>query len=242
MADSLFIQAQCSPAYATLRSDLIIVPADDLADRAMDASLPLVERAMSLWFLAGTKKYPSDNLPVRLGDPDYASAVLSRLNVPYDLTHACIGVMNRTSWPLAIMAPLIWQYVEDQRTHAITRKEEIAAAKQVDGIPLYAMDMFTRSGQASFRQWQKEVSDLKYFSVRQIGMVMFYEESHLTDRTLTTPTMDDFMEAGKWVDTESTGLCLPEYFALRDLVREHKPALQDIRARLLRKSLNGVDE
>lgn len=242
MADSLFIQAQCSPAYATLRSDLINAPADHLADRAMDEDVPLVERALAVWFLAGTKKYPSDHLPVRVGDPDYASAVLSLLNVPHDLTHACIGVMSRTSWPLAIMAPLIWQYVEDQRTQAIIRNEEIAPVQQVDGIPLYAMDMFTRSGQASFRHWQKEVSDLKYFSVRQIGMVMFYEESHLTDRTLTTPTMDDFMEAGKWVDTESTGLCLPEYFALRDLLREHKPTLQDIRARLLRRSLSGVDE
>lgn len=241
MADSLFVQAERSPAYATLRQELINAPADDLADRVMDEAAPLVERAIAVWFLAGTKKYPSDHLSVRVGDPDYASAVLSRLNVPHDLTHACIGVMSRTSWPLPIMAPLIWQYVDAQRTKATIRKATIAPAQEVEGIPLYAMDMFTRSGQASFRQWQKEVPALKFFSVRQIGIAMFYEESHLTDKTLTTPDIDDFMDAGQWVDAESTGLCLPEYFALRDLVREHKLVLQDIRAKLLRRSLEGAD-
>lgn len=241
MADSLFVQAERSPAYAALRQELINASADDLADRVMNESAPLVERAIAIWFLAGTKKYPSDHLPVRVGDPDYAVAVLSRLNVPYDLTHACTGVMSRTSWPLSIMAPLIWQYVESQRAQTTIRKATIAPVQEVEGIPLYAMDMFTRSGQASFRQWQKEVPALKYFSVRQIGMAMFYEESHLTDKTLTTPAMDDFMDAGQWVDAESTGLCLPEYFALRDLVREHKPVLQDIRARLLRRTLDGAD-
>jgi hypothetical protein len=241
MADSLFIQAERSLAYVALRQELINAAGDDLADRAMDEAVPLVERAIALWFLAGTKKYPSDHLPVRAGDPDYASAALSRLTLPPDLIHACIGVMSRTSWPLAIMAPLIWQYVEGQRTEAIIREIEIAPAHEVEGIPLYAMDMFTRSGQASFRQWQKEIPAMKYFSIRQIGIAIFYEESHLTDKTLTTPSMDDFMEAGQWVDAESTGLCLPEYFALRDLVREHQPALQDIRARLLRRTLEGAD-
>lgn len=241
LADSLFIQAERSPAYAALRGELISASVDDLADRAMDEDAALVERAIALWFLAGTKKYPSDHLPVRAGDPDYASAVLSRLTVPPDLPHACIGVMGRTSWPLAIMAPLIWQYVESQRPQATVRKAGIAPAQEVEGIPLYAMDMFTRSGQASFRQWQKEVPALKYFSARQIGIAMFYEESHLTDRILTTSAIDDFMDAGQWVDAESTGLCLPEYFALRDLVREHKSALQDIRARLLRRTLEGTN-
>jgi hypothetical protein len=241
MADSLFVQAERSPAYAALRGELINAPADDLADRVMDEAAPLVERAIAMWFLAGTKKYPSDHLPVRVGDPDYASSVLSRLTVPADMTHACIGVMSRTSWPLSLMAPLIWQYVEGQRTQATIRKTEIVPVPEVEGIPLYAMDIFTRSGQASFRHWQKEVPALKYFSVRQIGIAMFYEESHLTDKTLTTPAMDDFMDAGQWVDAESTGLCLPEYFALRDLVREHKPPLQDIRARLLRRTLEGAD-
>ncbi len=240
-ADSLFVQAERAPAYADLRQELINAPVDDLADRVMDENTPLMERAIAVWFLAGTKKYSSDHLPVRVGDPDYASAVLSRLTVPADLTHACIGVMSRTSWPLPIMAPLIWQYVDAQRTKATIRNAEIVPAQEVEGIPLYAMDMFTRSGQASFRHWQKEVPALKYFNVRQIGMAIFYEESHLTDKTLTTPAIDNFMDAGQWVDAEGTGLCLPEYFALRDLVSEHKPILQDIRARLLKRSLEGAD-
>lgn len=240
MADSLFIQAERSPAHAALRQKLINAPADVLAEKVMDETLSLVERSIALWFLAGTKKYPSDHLPVRVGDPDYAVDVLSSLNAPHDLTRACIGVMNRTPWPLSIMAPLIWQYVEVQRPQAKIHKIQITPAREVEGIPLYALDMFTRSGQASFRQWQKEVPALKRASIRQIGIAMFYEEGHLIDQGLTTPAMDEFMEAGQWADAESTGLCLPEYLALRDLVREHSDILQVIRAKQLRRVLEGV--
>ena len=156
----------------------------------------------------------------------------------YVIIEACIGVMSRTPWPLAVMTPLIWQYVESQSERAVIRKDMIATIPSVGGIPLYALDMFTRTGQASFRQWQKAVPDLGYFSIRQIGHAVFYEESHLIDQRLSTPAIDEFMEAGQWVDAESTGLCLPEYFALRDLVREHMPALQEIRILQLRKAVD----
>ena len=58
---------------------------------------------------------------------------------------------------------------------------------------------------------------------------------------MTTPSIDDFMNAGQWVDAESTGLCLPEYFALRDLVREHFSVLQEMRVKQLRRVLDGAD-
>ncbi len=233
MADALFIQAERSPAYAALRLELVKASDDDLMGMIADEAAPLIERALALWFLGGTQKYSSDPLPLRVGYPDRVIEVLSGLNVPPDLTHACIGVMNRTPWPLSIMAPLIWQYVESQRAQTIIRKDKIVAASQVEGIPLYAMDMFTRSGQASYRQWQKAVSCLKRFSIRQIGLGLFYTEGHRLDRTLISPALDAFMRAGEWADVEAHGLCLPEYLGLRDCIAEYAPLLEEIRRETL---------
>lgn len=241
MADSLYIQAEKSPVYAALRQELAAAHHDDLAERVVDENAPLVERALALWFLAGTKRYRSDHLPIRHGDMDAAIGSLSALNISGDLVPACLSVVGRTPYPLAIMTPLIWQYVEGQRGKFEIRKEKIVPVAEAEGVPLYALDVFTRSGQTAFRQWQKEVPALKYFSVRQIGIAVFYIEGQRLDKCLTSPDMDDFMEAGQWVDAESTGLCLAEYFALRDLVQEHFPVLQEIRTKQLRRVLDGAD-
>lgn len=238
MADALFIQAERSPAHAALRLELVKASDDELMGMIANEAASLTERALALWFLGGTKKYPSDHLPLRVGDPDRVVEVLSDLNVPPDLTHACSGVMSRTPWPLSIMAPLIWQFVGGQRDQVIIRKDKIVRAPQVEGIPLYAMDMFTRSGQASYRQWQKAVPCLKRFSIRQIGLGLFYTEGHRLDRTLTSPALDAFMQAGEWADVEAHGLCLPEYLGLRDCIAEHAPLLEEIRRDTLRRYLN----
>lgn len=240
MADALFIQAERSPAYAILRQELAKASDDDLMDMIEDEAAPLTEQALALWFLGGTKKYPSDHLPLRVGDPDRVIEVLSSMKVPPDLTHACIGVITRTPWPLSIMAPLIWQYLKSQRTQAIIREEKIAPARQIEGIPLYAMDMFTRSGQASYRQWQKAVPSLKRFSIRQIGLGLFYTEGHRLNRTMTSTAIDAFMQAGEWADVEAHGLCLPEYLGLRDCIAEHAPLLEEIRHNILRRHLDEV--
>lgn len=238
MTDALFIQAERSPTYAALRLELVKASDDDLMGMIANEAASLTERALALWFLGGTKKYPSDHLPLRVGDPDRVVEVLSGLNVPQNLIHACIGVMNRTPWPLSIMAPLIWQFVDSERAQAIIRKDKIAPAPQIEGIPLYAMDMFTRSGQASYRQWQKAVPCLKRFSIRQIGLGLFYTEGHRLDRTLSSPALDAFMQAGEWADVEAHGLCLPEYLGLRDCIAEHAPLLEVIRHDMLRRYLD----
>ncbi len=238
IADSLFIQAERSSVYATLRQELASCSSDKCINIITDTSAPLVKRSLALWFLAGTKKYPSDHLPIKVGDTDEIIATLSSLDVPSDLTQACIGVMSRTTWPLAIMTPLIWQSVEKEKQNITVKHETMPPPEQIEGIPLYAMDMFTRSGQTSFRQWQKAVPDLRYFSIKQIGMTLFYTESHLVDRRLTSPALEKFMDAGQQIDTESVGLHLADYLTLRDLMEEHKAVLQEIRTEQLQKVLS----
>ncbi|GJL85429.1 MAG: hypothetical protein DHS20C02_12040 [Micavibrio sp.] len=242
LADELFIQAEQSPGYNDLREKLSKADDDLLADYAAHENNPLIERAISLWCLAGTKKFPSDVMPGRVGSPDKVVKVLRGLDVPVDLIESCISVIGKTSWPLSIFTPLIWQEIRKQPKPLYTFYDPIPVAPEVEGIPLYAADMFTRTGQASFRQLQKAVSQLKQFTVRQIGLGLFYLEGRRIDKALTSEVLNDFRQQGEITDVESAGLCLPEYLGLRELLTENMEVLDDIRCKQLQRSLNEEEQ
>jgi len=238
-ADELFLCVERAKEHADMRQRFS--KADDalLTAYAADPEECLVTRSLSLWFLAGTAKYTSDYLPLRKGSPEEAIKVLRSLAVPTDLVESCIGVMNRTQWPLAIFTPLIWQEVQKQQV--TIRQHDISPCPDVDGIPLYAADMFTRTGQSCFRQFQKVVPELQWFNPKQIGLGVFYSEGGRLNKSLTSPFLEELRQAGEAADMESVGLDVPEYLGLKDCVIRHAPILESIRKEQLQRYLNGVE-
>jgi len=114
LADQLYTLCDRAPELHRLRQELAQADDDRLAGYVLDDCLSLQQRLLSLWLVAGTKRLPSDNLPQRQGSPAEAADVLRDLHTPADLTEACIGVMSRTQWPLALFVPLLWQEVQKQ--------------------------------------------------------------------------------------------------------------------------------
>lgn len=241
MADELFIHAEKSPALKQQRLVLSAPNDDDLRDMVLRDENDLVSRALAVWYLAGTHKYPSDFLPPRMGKPDQAHKVLRGTNLPYHLIEACLAVMGRTSWPLCLFLPLMWQEtMKDDDLKVIT--ENLPTMRHVQGIPLSAADLFTRIGQGCYRKFQKSVPALKGFGPKQIGHAVFYEEGAKLDRYVTSPKWDQFRQDAEIYDMEATGLCAPECLALRSLVAEHFEVLQDIRIQELTSYLSkGIE-
>ena len=241
MADELFIQAERDRTYDEFRIHLARQSDDLLAEYVADTTCPIIERAQALWLLAGTKKYPSEVMPERKGRPEAAVTALRALDIPTPLTEACISVMNRTPWPLAIFTPLIYQYVQQLGKAGTTVKSEsIPPAPDVEGIPHYAADMFTRTGGACYRKLQRAVPELKRYSTKQIGLAMFYLEGGKVDRLLTSPDLEAFRDQGELTDVFTTGLCLPEYLGLRDCLTANMDVLADIRQYRLQRYLEGA--
>lgn len=237
MSDELYIQAERAPEYHALRQFLAKADNAHLISCSSDQSKPLIERALALWLLAGTKKYPSEAIPLRVGDPGKAIEVISGLDAPADLVASCIGVMNRTSWPLALLMPLIWQEVEKHKPSLSLQAERAASVPDVHGLRVYAADMFTRIGQSSIRQFQRAAPKMKGFSIRQIGLALFYAEGCKVDRLLTSALLEEFRKAGEVADIEGAGLFLPEYLGMKDTLIENIQTLHDIRYQQLKDHL-----
>jgi len=238
VADELLIQVERAGCHTALREQFSKADDTTLTACAVDERRALVERALALWFLFGMKRFPSDLMPGRNGSPEVAVKVLRSLNAPAELTEACIGVMKKSPWPLSVFTPLVWQTLQKQKTSI--RHNAIPAVPDVDGIPVYAADLYTRTGQACFRQLRHAVLEFKRFSVRQIGVGVFHECGGRLDREITSPLPDALRQHGEAAEAESVGLIPAEHQRLRESIVQHMELLNSIRQDELRRYVNAI--
>jgi hypothetical protein len=200
-----------------------------LSDCILNINAALPERALSLWLLAGTKRFPSDVLPKHTGSMEAVADVILALNAPDDLTNACLGALTKTQWPLVLFTPLLWTEVHKQQKILTFRSDPYPASSLAKGIPLVALDMFTRLGKASYSQLRGNVPELHPFTIQQIGMSVFYSEGYCIDRRISSDAFDDYRQMGELADAEGSGLDLPEYFGLKDLIIQNTDLLNTLR-------------
>ena len=239
LADAVFILAERAPCYAGLRE--LFASADDtsLAEYARDETMPLAVRSLAIWNMAGTNKFRSDILPKRMGSVASTVSVLRATTTPSALVEACMGVIHRIPWPLMLFTPLIWQEI-DQQSQTYVYREYIPLAPDVEGLPHYSADMFTRTGKASYRQLQQAVSELKPYTTQQIGLGIFYIEGHRVNNLLTSPGLAVIQTAGELADLESAGLDPLHYTELRTQLMANMGVLAEIRQKQLQQHLNEV--
>jgi hypothetical protein len=240
IADELLLQAERSGTYSKLRQHFANASDNLLADYLADETCPLIERALAAWYLAGTKKFPSELMPQRKGSLDKAIEVLRSLPVPVDLVESCIAVIGRIQYPLSIFTPLVWQEVQKQENLLETSKNIIPASPDIEGLPFYSADVYTRTGQSCYRELQKEVAGLQGYSVRQIGVAVFYLEGGLLDKVITSPFLESFSKDGEIADAEGAGLSLPDYLILRGCLEQNMQLLENIRKAQLQRYFNGA--
>jgi hypothetical protein len=238
LADSVFILAERSKAYNDIRLKLAAATDKTLINHVTDIDKPLVERCIALWLLAGTRKFPSDYMPPRLGSVDNAVKALRLLDTPKELTEACIRAIPLSPWPLSVMTPLLWQEVQKHKTRI--RYCKIPAADDVKGLPHYSADMFTRTGKSCIRELKATTPELKNYSTLQLGLGVFYTEGGLIDKTITAPELDEIINAGELTDIESSGLNLTQYKKLRQCLINNKQELATIRNDQLTQHLNWL--
>lgn len=239
IAEQQFTICSLAPEYQNLRQELSSFNDDSLADNALDNAMPLQRRVLSLWLLAGTRRFPSENLPERRGSPGMAAEVLRGLNAPAALTESCLVVSYKTRWPLILFTPLLWTELQKQPHLLSVCSDPLPELPHVEGIPIYGADQFTRIGKACLLQFKKAVPALKPFSSRQLGICLFYMEGEKTDKTLTSPALEEYRHAGELADAKATGLGVPQYLDLRECMADNLHILHDIRQQQLQRYLDG---
>lgn len=196
-------------------------------------------RCLALWYLAGMKRYPSDHMPARSGSVEVAESILMSIHGESPLTQNCCGVLRRSPWPIALFMPIFAQWAERSGREFTIVEQPLHFARNVEGIPLYAADMFTRVGQAAYRVFRSNVRELKWFSVKQIGIALFYLEGGCVNLLRTNQELDLFRTTAELTDAYGVGLEAADYMTLKAICREHMPMLQQIRAEHLERYFFG---
>lgn len=229
LGDEAYIIAHHAPELQSFRTEISGWNNQQLSDYVLNKKRDLLNRALCLWRLAGTKRFPSEHMDKNNGSLEAAYDVLIALGAPPALTSGCIGALTKTQWPLVLFTPLLWDGVK-QNSHQ-TQIIENAFNKDAahKNIPLCALDMFTRLGRSSFGEFKKEIKALKPFKINQIGLAVFYYEGGLVNQRLTSEYLDHFKQEGELVDAQSAGLDIPQYLGLKEIVSENLDLLNVIR-------------
>lgn len=218
------------------REQFFFAENDVLVDIVLNPNELLPERALALWLLAGTDCFPHDNMPTRKGNPKLAGELLTDICDHKPLAKASITIMRKTQWPLGLFTPLIWESIvgasKGEQTTIIHSPE--LDDTDIKGIPLTALDQYTRVGKAVIRDLQSKLPDLRQFTTRQIGTVIFYTEGDRLDKRLSSPKLDSIHQHAGFADFEGAHSDAPSYMALREILAEHGDMLQSLRKRHLK--------
>lgn len=207
-----------------------------LADVVVNDNELLPDRALSLWLLAGTDIFPHDNMPTRRGNPKLAAELAIAMCQNITLALASVSVMRKTQWPLALFTPLIYQAVtassKGEQTSMVIN--DTLDSLDVKGVPLTALDQYTRVGKAVIREMQSKLPELRPFTTRQIGTGIFYTEGDMLDKRLSSPVLDSIHQHAGFADFEGAYGDAPSFMALQEILSENNALLQSLRKRHLK--------
>jgi hypothetical protein len=242
LADELYSIATRDSDYQYARNCFANPDHRYLPDCVLDQSRPLPERIIALWYLVGTRRYPSDYLPMRTGTTEAAADVMRSLGAPVDLTENCIVALKKSPYPLALFTPLLWTELKKHPRSLVTWSDRYKPSVVYKGIPLVALDMFTRLGKTSYRKLQAAVPELKRFTTEQIGLCIFYIEGYCVDKRLTGIELNEYRKAGELADIQAAGLNIARYNQLIELLVVHADTLEAIRLQELKIYLHNQRE
>jgi hypothetical protein len=148
-SDEILAIAQLEPALGPARAELALASTEQLVSCSATSD-DIGVRALAFWFLAGTARYPMDDVPRRQGDLAAVWQAARELGVPADWLRLLDRAARRMHWPLAVLLPLA--YVSKANC-TLTQPAQAMPFETWRGIPLYALDQFTRRGRVAIGRW-----------------------------------------------------------------------------------------
>jgi hypothetical protein len=237
-ADEILAIAQREPAFGPARTELGLASNEQLAD-CIATSDDIGVRSLAYWFLAGTARYPMDDVPRRQGDLGAVWEAARKLGVPADLSHLLDRAARRMPWPLAVLLPLA--YVSKTNGIPIQLVQD-APFETWCGVPLYALDQFTRRGLAAIGHWLagcRELQEILRAAAPRpawskiIRYAVFAVESQVCDRHLMWPEQRDVLRRSMRAELIGRGLAAEYMDPLLACATVNLPALNERRREVM---------
>jgi hypothetical protein len=210
-ADKILAIAALEPSLGPARTELAMGSTGQLAGCSATSD-DIGTRALAFWFLAGTARYPIDSVPRRQGDVAAVWEAARELGVPADWLHLLNRAARRTPWPLAVLLQLA--YV----SKANGRPTQVAQATPFEtwhGVPLYALDQFTRRGRVAIGRWFagcRELQEILQAAAPRpawpkiIRYAVFAVEGQVCSRYLMWPEQRDVLRRSMQAELTGRGL------------------------------------
>jgi hypothetical protein len=210
-ADEVLAIAQLEPALGQARTELATASTEQLAD-SIATSDDIGVRALASWFLAGTARYPMDDVPRRQGNPAAVWEAAREFGPPADWLHLLDRAAQRMRWPLAVLLPLA--YVS-KANGTPTQLAKTAPFETWRGIPLYALDQFTRRGRVAIGRWLagcRELQEILHIAAPRLAWpkitryAVFAVESQVCSRHLMWAEQRDVLRRSMRAELTGRGL------------------------------------
>jgi hypothetical protein len=237
-SDEILAIAALEPALGPARTELAMATTDRLADFCATSD-DIGVRALASWFLAGTARYPMDDVPRRQGDLAALWEAARDLGVPAHLLDLLNRAARRMSWPLAVLLPLA--YVSKSNGTATDLIQD-APYETWRGIPLYALDQFTRRGRVAIGRWFADCRELQ--EILQAAAprpawpkitryAVFAVESQVCSRHFMWPEQRDVLRRSMLAELTGRGLAAEYMDPLLACATANLPALNERRREVM---------
>lgn len=237
-ADEVLAIAQHEPALGPIRRELVVSSDEQLA-KFIASSDDIGARALALWFLAGTVRYPLEQAPRRQGSLAAVWEAAGALHVPPDLLALLDRAARRMPWPLAVLLPLAYASKAGGEPHQLVQDTPCEIWREV---PLYALDQFTRRGRVAIERWMAGSPELR--AILQASAppkawpkiaryVVFAVESQVCNRHLMWPEQRDVLRRSMRAELTGRGLSGEYMDQLLACTAAGLPALNDCRRQVL---------
>jgi hypothetical protein len=242
-ADEILAIAQLEPALGPARTDLAMASTEQLVS-CSTTSDDIGVRALASWFLAGTARYPMDGVPRRQGDLAALWKAAGVLGVPADWLDLLKRAARRMPWPLAVLLPLA--YV----SKANGKPRQLAQAAPFEtwrGVPLYALDQFTRRGRVAIGRWFagcRELQEILQTAApgpawpKITRYVVFAVESQICSRHLMWPEQRDVLRRSMQAELAGRRLHPEAMDALLACAKANLPGLNECRREVMDEALS----
>lgn len=214
---------------------------EDKAKLLRDEARPILERAVSAWYLCGAQRFRER----RFAHSDFPAlaAAYKELKIASPLIAVSLAATKRLAEPMMMLLPLL-SSIEGTARGAVTQPapDGFDAPRLVDGVPCYALGMHTRLGRSAVDRLiqtsprlrlklEQNVSDRHWRNA--VGFAVWILEGALVDRRWDWAEADTIEVLG--FESEFATLHMSPVHGRRlvSQVIDFLPALDDIRAELL---------
>ena len=239
--DYLIAMAMHDPELEETRQLCARADISERLEYAVSPNWSLPMRAVAAWYASGVESWPERR--VGRGDLPGLMQRFADRGAPTELLEATCVTANKTREPITVFLPLLWLALANEPSKIV--QTDLPHSGEVDGVPLYALDLHTRIGRVALSMFGSENVEIAQFlsrnlkgfrAVKALRYAAFFADSGLIRPRLEWHTGAEIERLGIAADFRSIKVDPAIGAHLIGIVRENLDELNGIRAGVFARS------